>query len=250
MEYPKRVIVKGEKDKKIVKEIQKKLNENGCGPVDVDGGFGPKTFNAVKLFQSRFTDQQGRPLIVDGKIGPISWAALFNVKSIGPEPGPLPEFAKKVLAKAKSQIGVVEKPRGSNSGPEVDAYLKSVGLGKGYAWCAAFVYWCYDEVSKSTGIKNPVYKTAGVMNHWNNTKGKKITSAAAVANPSLIKPGQVFIMSYGGGLGHTGIVESVNGGYLTTIEGNTNEGGSREGIGVFRRTGRKVNSINRGFIEY
>lgn len=250
MDYPKRVIVKGEKDKKIVREIQKKLNENGCGPIDVDGDFGPKTFNAVKLFQSRFTDQEGRPLIIDGKVGPLSWITLFKLKAIGPEPGPLSDFTKKVLSKAKSQIGVMEKPRGSNSGPEVDAYLKSVGLGPGYAWCAAFTYWCFNEAYKNSGKSNPAYKTAGVLSHWTNTKGKKISASAAFADPSLVKPGQVFIMSYGGGLGHTGIVESVNGGYLTTIEGNTNDGGSREGIGVFRRTSRKINSINKGFIQY
>ena len=38
---------------------------------------------------------------------------------------------------------------------------------------------------------------------------------------------------------------------FTTIEGNTNDGGSREGIGVFRRSGangRKVVEVNRGFV--
>jgi hypothetical protein len=35
-----------------------------------------------------------------------------------------------------------------------------------------------------------------------------------------------------------------------TIEGNTNEGGGREGIGVFRRNRRKVRGINKGFIDY
>ncbi|TAD81184.1 MAG: CHAP domain-containing protein, partial [Bacteroidetes bacterium] len=46
-----------------------------------------------------------------------------------------------------------------------------------------------------------------------------------------------------------GLVKSVNGGFITVIEGNTNDNGSREGIGVFERT-RKVASINKGFIEY
>jgi hypothetical protein len=52
------------------------------------------------------------------------------------------------------------------------------------------------------------------------------------------------------GTGHTGLVERVLGGRLVTIEGNTNGGGSREGIGVFRRNRRTVWSINRGFINY
>jgi hypothetical protein len=35
-----------------------------------------------------------------------------------------------------------------------------------------------------------------------------------------------------------------------TIEGNTNDGGSREGIGVFKRDTRLISGINRGFIDY
>jgi len=42
----------------------------------------------------------------------------------------------------------------------------------------------------------------------------------------------------------------VHGNVLETIEGNTNDSGSRNGIGVFRRTGRTVASINRGYIDY
>ena len=79
----------------------------------------------------------------------------------------------------------------------------------------------------------------------------RIPAADALARPSLVAPGQIFVLSTGGGLGHVGLVESVDGGVLTTIEGNTNDGGSREGIGVFRRTGpngRKIASINRGFL--
>ena len=78
---------------------------------------------------------------------------------------------------------------------------------------------------------------------------KKILAKDATANPALVKPGHIFIMSFGGGMGHTGLVESVNGGFMNVIEGNTNDNGSREGIGVFRRV-RKINSINKGFLEY
>jgi hypothetical protein len=59
----------------------------------------------------------------------------------------------------------------------------------------------------------------------------------------------VFIMDHGGGLGHTGLVESVQGGLITTIEGNTNTALSREGGGVYRLT-RKLVEINKGFIDY
>jgi hypothetical protein len=51
-------------------------------------------------------------------------------------------------------------------------------------------------------------------------------------------------------MGHAGLVSRVVGNRMETIEGNTNDGGSREGIGVFRRSGRTLQSINRGFIEF
>lgn len=249
MNYPNRVIKKGETDKKIVKAIQEKLNEIGCGPIDVDGDFGPKTFNAVKLFQARSVDENGSTLIVDGKIGPISWQVLFGSGTIKVVTEPDSDLLGRVVKAAKSQVGVLEDPVGSNSGPEVDEYLASVGLDPGYFWCMAFVYWCFGKASKQSGVSNPAVKTAGVLNHWNNTSGKRITTQEAVNNPSKIKPGHIFIMSYGGGTGHTGIVESVSGGFVNTIEGNTNEAGSRNGIGVFKRQ-RKINSINKGFIGY
>jgi hypothetical protein len=45
-------------------------------------------------------------------------------------------------------------------------------------------------------------------------------------------------------------VDEVVAGKLVTIEGNTNDGGSREGVGVFRRTGRRIRDVNVGFLDY
>ena len=87
------------------------------------------------------------------------------------------------------------------------------------------------------------------MTHWNKTTGKKIAVADAVNKPSLVKPGHIFILNTGGASGHTGLVEKVEGGFIHTIEGNSNPAGSSNGIGVFKLT-RKINKINRGFIEY
>lgn len=250
MRYPGKIIAKGSQDKEPVKAIQNKLNEKGCGPIPVDGHFDTKTINAVKLFQSRFTDQTGYPLTVDGKVGVLTWATLFGTDYVIPPNELLSGLSLSALHTAQSQIGVLENPLGSNSGPQVDLYLKRVGLNPGYAWCMAFVYYCFDEAAKNSGQSNPLIKTAGVIAHWNAAKCVKIPVKNAVQNPALIKPGQIFIISSGGGKGHTGLVEKVEGGILTTIEGNTNDGGSREGIGVFRRTARKVNSINVGFLQY
>ena len=56
MNFPNRIIQTGETNKTIVKAIQQKLNEAGLGPLEVIGIYGPKTVNAMKLFQATHRD--------------------------------------------------------------------------------------------------------------------------------------------------------------------------------------------------
>jgi cell wall-associated NlpC family hydrolase len=249
MNYPNRVIKEGEKDAAIVTAIQNRLNEVGCGPVNAIGVFGPKTKAAVKIFQSTRRDSKGNPLEIDGKIGAITWQLLFDLPDEVVVQTSSSDLLKEGVNVAISQLGVMENPLGSNKGPEVNQYLASVGLNPGLFWCAAFVYWCFNKAAIKLGRANPLVKTGGCLAHWNNTQGKKITTDAALDNPSLIKPGHIFIINHGGGAGHTGIVEKVQNGFIHTIEGNSNDSGSRNGIGVFRIQ-RKISTINKGFIEY
>jgi hypothetical protein len=249
MKYPGSIIKKGSTNKKAVTAIQKRLSELSLGDFGDSGVFGPKTVQSVKTFQARFGDHDGNPLVIDGEVGSITWEALFGATNV-----PVAEEAKTqgiaaVIAEAVTQIGVMEDPPGSNSGPKVKEYLASVDIDFPVAWCAAFLYWCFDQVAKTKGKPNPLVKTGGVLKHWNSSSAKKILAKDAKDNPALVKPGHIFILDFGGGAGHTGIVESVNGGFIEVIEGNTNVNGSREGVGVFRRT-RKINSINKGFLEY
>ncbi|ASZ11091.1 CHAP domain-containing protein [Chitinophaga pendula] len=152
------------------------------------------------------------------------------------------------LALAVKQIGVAEVPRGSNSGPEVNIYLKSVGLSPGYAWCMAFVYYCVDTAAKSLSIANPLVKTGGVLRQWNENRKLK-TLPATIAGLQQVQAGDIFIMDFGGGNGHTGFVESVDvaSRCINTIEGNSNAAGSREGYKVIRRS-RQLTSI-KGFLQ-
>jgi len=247
MDYPLKNIMMGELDSLIVKQIQNRLNELGCGLIDVDGIFGRLTVNAVKTFQSRHCDLNGFPLVIDGRVGVLTWTGLFgggisNLTALSP-------LQMNVLEIASKEIGVVEDPPGSNMGKRVNEYLASVGMDPGHAWCAGFVFLCYKEAAAKLNRMNPVVKTAGCLDHWRRTRGYKIVSKGAVDNPALIEPGSIFIMSRGGGYGHTGIVKSVNDGYINTIEGNTNISLSSEGGGVFELC-RKISTINIGFIKY
>jgi CHAP domain/Putative peptidoglycan binding domain len=249
MNYPNRVIQTGETNKTIVKAIQQKLNEAGLGPFELTGNYGPKTVNAVKLFQATHRDQNGLPLEIDGKIGSLTWYSLFGSGNIVMVENAASALLTDTLKIAQSQIGVMEDPPGSNRGKKVEAYQASVGIGAGTYWCAAFVYWCFQKACENSNKRNPVLRTGHCMTHWNRTPGKKITGIDAVNKPSLIKPGHIFIINTGGAHGHTGLVEKVEGGFIYTIEGNSNPAGSSNGIGVFTNM-RKISKINRGFIEY
>lgn len=261
MKYPGRVIKSGEADARIVRALKTALNKalalKGAEAIVLDADnplFGPRMKQAVKLFQARNVDNQGQPLKVDGEVGSLTWEALFGTERV-PQVAPKAKgLAAQVLAQAgaAADAGVREVPRNSNRGPQVDEYLRRAGVQPGLAWCCAFTYYCFDEAAAQAGIDNPMLRTAGCLAHWNNTErhgGRRLLARDAVANPGLIQPGMVFIMDFGGGMGHTGFVERVEGGYLHTIEGNTDASQTREGGGVYRLT-RKVGSINKGFISY
>ncbi len=160
-------------------------------------------------------------------------------------------LAQLALQTALSQLGVSEHPVGSNSGPMVNEYLKSVGLNPGYAWCQAFVHWCYEQAAEQARENNPVIKTAGVQDCWNRTAVQfKITKEEALKSPELLKPGYQFILSFGKGAGHTGMVESMDGQTIHTIEGNSNTNGSREGYEVVRHKRNLTDPFLLGFIKY
>lgn len=152
-------------------------------------------------------------------------------------------LSAKTLEIAISQVGVEEEPKGSNSGTQVNQYLKSVGLGPGYAWCMAFVYWCVNEACQLLELKNPLVKTAGVLYQMRHTTCRLIPAKSFQA----VKPGDIFIMEFKSGLGHTGLVEKIENGIVHTVEGNTNDDGEREGYEVCRRE-RSITSI-KAFIQ-
>lgn len=161
-----------------------------------------------------------------------------------------------ILGKTRN---VREVPLKSNSGPEVEKYLASVGLGKGNPWCQAYVYWVLDELSKKLGTKNPAPKVGTVKGHWDSAPAEnKLTIDKVRSNPELIRPGMVFVMwrdkswASGGTLGHTGIVIKANPAdkTFTAIEGNTDEKATGEGdkVGINTRSLSDTHLV--GFIDW
>lgn len=142
-----------------------------------------------------------------------------------------------VIDTALSQIGVREAT-GKNDGTQVEKYLKSCNLGKGYAWCAAFITWCY-QVNKVKA------KTTAWAPAWFTPASKVIyTRANGGLQP---KRGDVFGLWINNRIGHVGFIYKWDAKFVTTIEGNTNEAGSREGDGVYKkkRLTKQVHIVSR-----
>lgn len=126
-----------------------------------------------------------------------------------------------------SQVGVRETG-GSNRGPQVEMYLESVDLGPGYAWCAAFVSWVY----QNTGIQTP-------LNGWVPSYALERKRIYQRGKFSKSKPqqGDVFLICITklNRPAHIGFVDQWGDKWIVTVEGNTNDNGSREGDGVYRK---------------
>ena len=261
MQYPGHIVKFGEPDGRIVKALKAQLNRilavQRIAALKLkldDPNFGPKMKQAVQLFQARSVDGDGRPLKPDGEVGSITWARLFGPETVATSDTAADSFLASVLMLAAGEEAkqVREQPKNSNRGPEVDVYLRRTGLGPGFAWCCAFVYWCFDEAASAAARANPMVKTAGCIDHWNRAQSAgatRVPKNQAIADPSRVHPGMVFIMDFGGGAGHTGLVEQVDGGLMTTIEGNTDASKTREGGGVYRLR-RKIVEVNKGFVDY
>lgn len=130
---------------------------------------------------------------------------------------------ERALQFASAQVG--QREVGKNAGPFVTKLLAAVGLGPGFPWCAAFVSWCLRNAGSTAG---PSSGRAAVRN-WARWASKTGRSSATPTRGSL------FYWLNDNGTGHIGFVTKVEGAQFHSIEGNTDDGGSREGDGTYRR---------------
>ncbi|MGX7112115.1 N-acetylmuramoyl-L-alanine amidase [Gemella cuniculi] len=140
----------------------------------------------------------------------------------------------KVLDIARDYLGVKS---GSNEHRKIiDAYNsinpKPVGYTAKYSddWCDIFI----TTVFQQAGLSNLIGRECGVQRHINILQQKGIWQGK-----SLPKQGDIVTFDWDGGgwADHIGIVESVNNGMITTIEGNSADYvGSKEKTKVNRKT--------------
>jgi hypothetical protein len=139
------------------------------------------------------------------------------------------------------QVGVREAT-GLNDGVQVAQYLESTGLTEGYAWCAAFVNWTYVKNNVEVPEKYPAWSPS-----W--FPPSRVYEDIDIGG-STPQKGDVFGLYFKSKnrIAHVGFIHKwpPDKNYCITVEGNTNEAGSREGDGVYkkRRLKRQIYKVS------
>ena len=139
-----------------------------------------------------------------------------------------------------------EEVNGTNCGPRVNEYKAATNLPpkESWPWCAAFVCWLVREAMRANGIKeSDTFKrprTAGAWDFENWSLAQGSETITKKPHRGDIQAGDIVIFKFS----HIGIAESApdKNGEVTTIEGNTDGAGSREGGAVLRKK-RRVDQI-------
>lgn len=198
--------------------------------VAIDGDFGPATERALRAFQT------GRALEPTGSLDVVTWEILVAPmrKALTPLRDPLPPLGRSLVLVAEQHLA--SKPRevgGPNMGPWVRYYTRG-REGREWRWCAGAVSRWLDQ---AVDVVRPIRGSLSCDELATQAKvgGRFIdgdsNDAAGVA------PGDLFLLrgKTPGDWIHTGLVVGVEPETVTTIEGNSNQPGSVDGDGVYRR---------------
>ena len=127
---------------------------------------------------------------------------------------------------ARRQIGVKESPPSSNNVRYNTWYYGREVSGSAYPWCAVFAAWVFDQAKVKLPIRTA---SCGALMRAAQSAGCWVTGD--------YRPGDVVIYDFPGGAttDHCGIVEAVDGTYISAIEGNTSSTSDADGGAVERR---------------
>jgi len=223
---------RGSRGKKV-RAIQEWLSLHGFSTA-VDGDFGPATDYAVREFQRK------KRLKVDGIVGEKTFNQLIRpitnvlrpIASANKSPGEMVVlYAEQHLMQHPREIG------GQNKGPWVRLYMKG-NEGPAWPWCAGFVSFILKQACESLNMRLPIKTSFSCDVLATNAQEKKILlKESKITDKAQITTGSFFLVRRTPtDWVHTGIVIRADEGYFHTVEGNTNDEGSREGYEVCKRT--------------
>lgn len=138
--------------------------------------------------------------------------------------------AEEVLELARGEIGVVENPANSSNVKYNTDYYGRVINDPAYHWCATFLWWLFKKKG-APGLYYGGGKTAScsTLYGYHKARGQAVTE---------YRPGDIIFFDFSGNgksTEHVGICESVDGEYITTIDGNTGTTNEANGGAVMRR---------------
>ena len=211
--------------------VQEWLNLNGFG-LAVDGDFGPITERQVIAFQkSASLPQSG---VVNSTTLDALTKKMHTVLSPTPKAGE--NFAKCVARLAKLHLSVHPlEVGGQNRGPWVRMYMKG-NQGNAWPWCAGFTTFLMHQASELLGEAMPIKGSFSCDTLAAQAKNAGLFLKESEVTPSKIANGSLFLVRRTStDWTHVGTVAGAIDGSFGTIEGNTNDEGSREGYEVCKR---------------
>ncbi len=148
-----------------------------------------------------------------------------------------------VLSQAKAAVGICEEPRGSNDGPALRRFLAGTGFQPGQAWCAYAVQAIGQRAlgARLSGGAWPLPRTGDCDELLRHARGNDILRTTP-------RRGDVFlVLASSSDAVHTGFVVTpdADGDAFSSLEGNSNGGGSREGWIVAARPERATDPAGR-----
>jgi hypothetical protein len=211
--------------------VQEWLTLNGVAVV-VDGRFGPATEYAVRRFQGR------RDLEPTGVVDEASFAELTAPLRLALEPPARRASSIEAAVVDAARRHLRQRPRevgGANRGPWVRTYMEG-NDGPGFLWCAGFAALLVRQAAFHCGLPDPLRPTfsCDVLARDAQNEGRFVPGDETELD--TLPRGSLFVQRRSpGDWNHTGVVIAAMGEVMETIEGNTNEGGDREGFEVCRR---------------
>jgi hypothetical protein len=251
---PKKTLKRGSRGNKV-KQVQEWLQYHNCR-TGIDGQFGPATQQCVKDFQKK------KNISTTGNVDKNTWGLLVApmMAALSAPKIARNEAAPATVAKVAVQH-VKQNPHeigGDNCGPWVRLYCDG-NDGSQWAWCAGFVSFIMEQAYFYRQEKPPI--KGSVSCDTLSAQGK---AAGLFVHESKVKKEKIDWDTFGGAClflsrrtdtdwTHTGIATKAIGRgkdlVFHTIEGNTNDEGSREGFEACERK-RSFSGTNYDFVSF
>lgn len=220
------------------RRVQEWLSIHGF-QTTIDEEFGPATERALQAFQ------RAHGLPDTGKVDQKSWKALvapmvraFSKRAAGASLGDTVKLiAQQHLREHPIELG------GANCGPWVRAYM-SGNQGSAWPWCAGFVTFVLNQAAAIQGVPMPIDGSfsCDLLASQAKQKQRFVSERSINGAPVEWSEGKLgaccvfLVRRTSGDWTHTGFAFDYRpNGTFATIEGNTNDEGSREGFEVCQR---------------